>query len=213
MALKVNLPSDGDVMKSPVAKTQTMLGLVFPSYEGALTKVVKSGLHTSSPELMANDIASAGSLLQSIAQPFAEVKALTKMKVLGSELDANISELLHLDRVIADLNIGEITKRRDELRKLVAAEFPKDSDQHLPGEPVIFTTPEGTVTLTPFSSEFKITDMPGLYDKLGLDTFIALAKLSITDLKKVLSENELGTYGTTQYGSRSLKVSLAKVEA
>lgn len=196
MALKIMTPPVKMVDPVPDWKANTVM----------LTKVVKPGF-VQPP--VAEEATSHGSV-QLIAKPFAVWSAKTHLSVVESELEANISELLDLDRRIEEMEIASITKRRDELRKMIVAEFGKDTVGQDPDTPIIFKTTAGTVTLTAFSKEFKLQDKESLANKLGMDTFVALSKINITDLKKVLSENELAFYGSTSYGSRSLKTDLFK---
>lgn len=138
--------------------------------------------------------------VQSIAQAY--TKELHKPKMAQTELESQIDEMLDLERRIQEMDVTALTKKREELRKLIIAAY-ADAD---PAKEVVMTSTLGEIRLSPCSNTFKLTNTEGLFDKLGREVFVKIAKLGITDLKKVLSENELATFGKTEAGSRSIAV-------
>lgn len=138
--------------------------------------------------------------------PVEAVSAMPKTVVSLSEVDAMVVELVDLERRLAEADVPNILKRKEELRKAILAEADAQ-----PNETIKLTCEAGVVEFSAASKEFTLTDKSGLQQLLGTNAFQELAKFSVTDLKKVLSENEIATVGTTAPGkTRTMKIVLSK---
>jgi hypothetical protein len=79
-----------------------------------------------------------------------------------------------------------------------------------PDEPYTFHTSKGEVTFSPCVNSLEVVDREKMVNKLGLETFKAIAKVSITDLKKYLSPAEIEAFTQKTKGARSLKAVIPK---
>lgn len=112
-----------------------------------------------------------------------------------------------VDRVVeidADLKLAgayTLLKELDEEKKTlqsIAKNFP-------PTQEVVFKGTIGEVTYSAGRRETVVTNKESLIKKLGQKLFNELAQVSLTDLKKYLSEEEIKQFTLVDYGSRSLK--------
>ncbi len=133
-----------------------------------------------------------------------KVKAKPKTKTTSGVVTQDkvwVDELVQIDGELKDLEVLGKIERRDELKNLlqsVAKELPADQEATLKGT-------VGEVTFSKCRKETSISDKEGLISALGQDTFNLLASVSLTDLKKYLSENEIAPLVASTNGSRTLK--------
>lgn len=133
--------------------------------------------------------------VQSIAQ--------AKVKVKGQN-ESLVDELIDLHSRLTDSGAFEMMKRMDELKKsLQAVIVDLGADQDMP---YTFHTDEGEITFSACTNSIEVVDREAMVTKLGLDTFKAIAKVGVTDLKKYLSPAEIESFSKPVKGSRSLKV-------
>lgn len=123
-----------------------------------------------------------------------------KFKALSEE-QVLTDELVQLRKTLDDLDVPQMEERYDEVRKKLVA-FAQNSD---PESPKVFVGSKGEVTFSPCRVETTIVDKAGLIEKLGQEVFNEIAKVSLTDLKKYLSEAEYATLIEKTYGTRTLK--------
>lgn len=146
--------------------------------------------------------------VQLIAQPEVEVApiqgvGLAKPQEVQSVEEALVIEMLDLEKKIRMVEADKMLKRKEEIRKqLLGTDAVKEADPTLPYS---FDADEGKIVFSACSNKVEITDMPGLVKKIGLDTFLEIASVTVTDLKKVLSENEIAQFSEKKQGSRTLK--------
>lgn len=131
-----------------------------------------------------------------------KVPAKEKTKLISKHVTEEqklIDELVELAEVIKPLESK--MKRYDEIKKLlqsIAKTFPPEQEAVLSGT-------IGEATLSKCRTETTITNMQAIHDQLGDEAFMALVKISITDLKAYLSEIEIAKVTEKSLGPRSLK--------
>jgi hypothetical protein len=114
---------------------------------------------------------------------------------------AYVEELVNLYLKLKELGAYELIDRVDELKKLVQSSAqPTPDDQEL-----ILKSPSGTVVFSAVSKKTEISDKPKAISFLGSEQWLALSQVSITDLKKYLSESQLAECTKKGKGSRSMK--------
>jgi len=133
---------------------------------------------------------------QSIAQPAIKTKNKSQTVIMVEEL---ISIQQKLDAIAA----GKLVKRADEIKKSLQ-QVMKDSgaDQD---QPYVFKTEAGTVEFGPCSNSIEVADKQLMIKLLTLDTFKAVAKVGVTELKEYLSGAEIEQFTIKSRGSRSIK--------
>lgn len=142
-------------------------------------------------------------VVEAVAQPIAEPKAWAQPVLGVSEFQAQVDELIDIERRLIDLQVADLLKRKGELKTSVLAAI----EDQPPTETVTLKGHCGSVELSACSKEFILQNPSMLFESLGQEVALGIAKFGVTDLKKVLSENELmafGEYKTTK--SRTLKV-------
>jgi hypothetical protein len=124
--------------------------------------------------------------------------------VVASPIVAVAEELISLEAKLVELEVPEMLKRKDELKKRLV--------EHV-GELGIDETLQwshagknGMVIVEKAPSKYQLVDKGALLNTLGPQAFQEMATFSITDLKKVLSTNQLTSMGAYSYGSRSVKI-------
>lgn len=118
-----------------------------------------------------------------------------------TEEQLKVDEMVIIDQKMKALEVPEMQKRYDELKKELAATA-KTLD---PTKPATFVGTEGQIEFSPAREESKVKDKEALIAALGQEVFNQIATVSITDLKKYLSEHELIQLVEKVYGSRTLK--------
>lgn len=135
--------------------------------------------------------------VQSIAS---EAKQVIKSKQTTTEL---VAELIEVQRKLAAIAASKLITRADAIKKALREEITSmgiDADQ-----PYVFETEFGTVEFGPQSSTIKPGDNKLLMKTMGIDDFLACAKVDVTDLRKYLSGIELEKCTTPSRGSRTCK--------
>jgi len=134
--------------------------------------------------------------LQSIAHTIGVQKVKSKTVVM-------VEELISIQQKLDAITASKLIKRADEIKKSLQ-QVMKDSgaDEDLP---YVFKSPAGTVEFGPCSNSTEIVDRDQMIKLLGIDTFKAIAKVGITDLKTYLSGAEIETFCAAKRGSRSIK--------
>jgi hypothetical protein len=128
------------------------------------------------------------------------------MLVAQSPAEAMADELIALSNKLKELEVDKINDRITEIKaelQSIAKNFPPEDAMTIKGQ-------LGVVELTACSKSTKVEDMEGLLgyaeDKLGHEAMISLVKVTLTDLKKVLSADEIGKFSVDVAGSRSCKI-------
>ena len=138
------------------------------------------------------------------AEPVQSIAASeSKVKVKG-QTESLVDELIDLNSRLTESGAFEMMKRVDELKKSLQAviqDIGADTDT-----PYTFHTTEGEVTFSACTNSIEIVDREAMIKKLGMETFKAVAKVGVTDLKKYLSPAEIEAFSKPVKGSRSLKV-------
>jgi hypothetical protein len=68
---------------------------------------------------------------------------------------------------------------------------------------------KGQITFSPCEKVYTLNDKPGLIKEIGLEAFMGLVKIGVTDLKKVVSENTVNALGSYSRGNtRTMKIAL-----
>lgn len=127
-------------------------------------------------------------------KPKVSSKSLTTEQVL-------IDEAVQIDAELKASEAYEKLKRLDELKKQlqsIAQTFPA-------GEEAILTGSIGEVVMSPAKKNVELSDKDGLIEKIGQEAFNQIAKPTMTDIKKYLSEIEIAKVTNTTTGSRTLK--------
>lgn len=136
------------------------------------------------------------------AKPKAAVSHTPKAKAsqVVSEAQAMVDEAVQIHKKLEELEVPAMQKRLDEIKKHfsgIAKSMPQD-------EVAIFKGTEGELEFTKASQEIEITNKDGLIKALGKDVFKEIAKVSVTDMRKYLAQNEIDQFTTKVPGSRRL---------
>ena len=119
-------------------------------------------------------------------------------------------ELILLQRKLLAAEVPEITKRMDtikkELQSIAAAAIS-------PYDVWVIDCDTGKVQLSACKHMTAIADKDGVLkyieDKVGKDALASVIQINLTDLKKVLSENEIAKFVTDTPGSRTTTIVVA----
>ena len=136
--------------------------------------------------------------LQSIAATETITKA--KSKLTTTQL---VAELVGITAKLEAIAASKLTKRADEIKKALREEITEmgiDADQAY-----VFDTEAGTVEFGPQSSSIEPLDNKVVMKAMGIDDFLACAKVGVTDMRKYLSGIELEKCTTPTRGSRTCK--------
>lgn len=127
-----------------------------------------------------------------------------------TELEVLIDEVIDLHTRLSEFGAFDILKRLEEAKKALQQQI-KDSGAD-PDQAFTFETDTGTVVFGPCSNTREITDKPKLISVLTPQVFLEVAKVTLTDLKKYLSELEIEKFTTPVKGSRTMKSVTKKVQ-
>lgn len=112
-----------------------------------------------------------------------------------------VDELVIIDAKLKELEIKPMLDRLDVIKKQlqsIAKELPPEAEAIIKGS-------IGETIFSPCRKETSIDDKNALIFVLGQKVFNEVASISLTDLKKYLSENEIAPLVKTGFGSRTLK--------
>ena len=142
---------------------------------------------------------------EQVAAPVETSKQVVTPKVKGgvvTEDQALINEAAQINARLEELEVPAMQKRLDEIKKVFQAkgkELPQD-------EEAVFVGTEGRLVFSKARVELEITDRNAMIKALGQKVFNEIAKVTLTDMKKYLSEGEIFAFAQQVYGSRSIKV-------
>lgn len=132
-------------------------------------------------------------------KPVQAPKSVAKIK---SPATVAAEEMLHIyQRLLAD-DAFVMMKKYEELKKSLQS-IAADSGASTT-EPYVFKTDFGTITFSPTASVTKITDKAKMIELLGDEVFAKVATVTLGDLGKYLSANELEQITEKIDGSRKL---------
>lgn len=143
-------------------------------------------------------------VIETVPQAKPTTKAKTAAKAKTSVLTQEqmlVDELVMIDLKLKAIDAKTMLERVDAIKKVlqsIAKELPSN-------EEAIFKGTLGEATFSPCRKDTVVVDKNGLVLALGQEMFNKIATVSLTDLKKYLSENEIVPLVTTGFGSRSLK--------
>ena len=142
---------------------------------------------------------------QAIATVTAGLQPMTEVEALATELLTIEAELLKVD-------LTPMLTRKEELKKALQSIALETCD---PDQPFIIDVEAGRVEFSKQPMQTTITDKDGLLTavmtSVGPEAVTKLIKITLTDAKKYLSENELANYTTTELGkTRTCKAILPK---
>lgn len=124
-----------------------------------------------------------------------------------SEEQLLAEELLDLDAKIKAAGVAAINKRIAEIKGQLQLIAQENAD---PKAEFKIVAPSGTVILGKCAETTQVSDMEGLLayadKKVGHEAIMAVLSVTLGDLKKLLSENEIASFSTKGYGSRVCKV-------
>lgn len=120
-------------------------------------------------------------------------------------ITALASELITLDSHLKESEAYEAIKRVDEIKKALSAA----AAEYAPEQEVVFNGENGHVVYSPARVETKISDKAQVVKMLGSDVYLEASTITLTALKKYLSDLELQKVTTTGFGSRTLKAVFA----
>lgn len=177
----------GIKIKSPVETTEVKPKL--------LDSLMKKGKTVTEQQAQAEQESAA----QSIAKP------LTKNKVEAkTEVVVQAEELIDLHKRLTESGAFDMLKRIEEIKKILQGYIKDQGDSASPTIAFHFETEMGTITFSPCRKETEITDKEKLIGMLTPEVFVQVAKVTMTDAKKYLSESELAQICETSYGSRTM---------
>jgi hypothetical protein len=125
-----------------------------------------------------------------------KVKQKTAAEALAEELIVLHQQLVATDGFAMFKRYEELKKQLQSIANDSGA--PKD-------KPFVFSTDIGSVIFKECRTETTITDKQFILKQLGMDTFLNVAKVNLTDAKKYLSDNELAQCTEKGFGSRVLQ--------
>lgn len=150
---------------------------------------------------------------QSIA-PEPKTKATTALAtkvVKKTETQQMVDEYTDLATRLEESGMKAVIKRMDELSKSLRAKVEEIGADNT--KPYVFDTLESTLEFSACTNSLEITDRNLLVQKLGQATFNAIARVSVTDLKKYLSPVEISSFAVPTFGHRTVKSYKVKVPA
>ena len=126
--------------------------------------------------------------------------------VAQTPAEALADELINITAKLREFEVDAMNKRvtaiKGELQS-IAENFPAN-------QPMTIKGTLGIVELTACSETTKVNDMEGLLEyadqKIGHEALMSVIKVTLTDLKKVLSQGEIDKFSEKVQGSRSCKV-------
>jgi hypothetical protein len=133
-----------------------------------------------------------------------EPQSLIATEEASSEVLTLVDEYVEIQRELNKVDVTPLLKRQEELKKklqLIAKSdhFPSNKSVQLWG------THQNYVEFSPQVNSTKIVDKNGLIAAVGQEIFNVVASITLTEAKKLLSENELSHFTATVPGARTMK--------
>ena len=126
-------------------------------------------------------------------------KEAKKVEVDAEEA-ALIQEMVDLSEELSA--VADKVKRFEELKKLFASK----ADEKDGGKEATFKHGDCLIVYSKKTQKTEVTNKDKMILKLGQELFNEIAKVTLGDLKKYLSEDELSDFTEKKEGSRSLKM-------
>lgn len=122
----------------------------------------------------------------------------------SSEVLTNVDRYTELQEQIDAADISAQLKEQEGIKKVLQSiaksdQFPANKKVQLYG------THHNYVEFSEQANTTKIVDKAGLIAAIGIDKYIELTDITLTNAKKVLSEGELEKFTTIMPGARTLK--------
>lgn len=134
-------------------------------------------------------------------QEVKQVQAPAAKKLAVTDQQLKVDELIQIETFLQEHEIDLMMKRREEIRKVLQS-IANESD---PSEDVQLDGTLGHALFAKASQVVSIVDKEGIIEAITPEIFMQLAKVTVTDLKKYLSEIELDKYTKKTMGSRVFK--------
>lgn len=132
---------------------------------------------------------------QGVVNPSVMPQALT-------ETQSMVDELATLVRTFEAMDGPAMVAKIADLKKKLVQSVAETTDPNLPA---VIHGGEYDVTFAAMTRVYELTDKKELMLKVGTDTFVNMAKIGVTELKKVLSLGEMEKYGQYVRGQRNFK--------
>lgn len=128
--------------------------------------------------------------IDTIGESVMTVKLMQKTKgavvaKVKTDLDTKVERLIDLK-----VQIDAVKSAIDEYEKLRKELSGTADTVGAVNEQVTFEVENGSIAFSPKTFERKISDMPKVFDLLGKENFLKLAKVTMTDLDKYLGASE-----------------------
>jgi len=140
-----------------------------------------------------------------------EKKTLTKTKAKEkeaqsmTETQALVNELVYLDAHMKQLEVKEMMARHEEVKKRLQSIA---NDTCIPDKEAVLEGTEGKVVFSSRRTTTTVVDRDQMLELLTPEVFMQVANVTMTELKKYLSEGEIMTFSGQSYGARTLKTVL-----
>lgn len=147
-----------------------------------------------------------------VAKPKAKPKAAqakeTKVEAVAvalTETQALVNELVYLDAHMKQLEVKEMMARHEEVKKRLQSIA---NDTCISDKEAVLEGTEGKVVFSARRTTTTVVDRDQMLEKLTPDVFMQVANVTMTELKKYLSEGEIMSFSGQSYGARTLKTVL-----
>ena len=122
------------------------------------------------------------------------------MEKLDTQVEELVNELVAIQQHLDDLEVDDLLKRKDEIRKALA----QLANQEDPEQVVEFKTKVGEVVFSKAPKTRKVTEIKSLAIVIGDEALYGIASVSLKSLGNLLPKGEIDQYCTVVYGARKL---------
>jgi hypothetical protein len=132
--------------------------------------------------------------------------AVVETAIEEDETEQMVTRYIELYKKLQEYDVTPITKEMDEIKKTLQSIA---TEQIEPSSPAIFSSSAGEIEFGKCTDKKVFNSTPTLLEdlkaKFGPDAILAVCKIGVTELGKLLSPLEMKKYYTIEPGSRSLK--------
>ena len=122
-----------------------------------------------------------------------------------TEAEALTQEYMILWKKLEEIGGKKLLARMEDLRKSLQS----IANEEDPDQPIAFASAKGSLVFSARTKVLEIHDLLDLWEhlslKFGVVAALSVMKVSITDLRKMLSENEIKKWADEKLGGRILK--------
>jgi hypothetical protein len=149
-------------------------------------------------------LAAEGAAILAQGEAVAKTKSSVVTEEANSEVLTMVDRYTELQAIIDAADVSAEIKEQEGIKKQLQSiaksdQFPAHKKVQLYG------THSNYVEFSEQANSTKISNKQGLINAIGLDKYVELTDITLTNAKKVLSESELEKYTTNVPGARTLK--------